>query len=127
MAGLLDIALDKNPGVAEGFLGLLLAERQGRLHLLGPVDNAHALAAAAGRRFQQHRIADLLGRGQGLFKSDNRLDDDRELSAHRRFLASSLEVILSPMTSMTSAGGPMKTSPAAATFSANSAFSERKP
>ena len=43
------------------------------------------------------------------------------------FLASSLLVILSPITSTASTGGPMKTMPAASTALANSAFSERKP
>ena len=41
--------------------------------------------------------------------------------------ASFFEVILSPIASMAPTGGPMKATPAAASASANSARSERKP
>ncbi len=56
---------------------------QRRGHILGPVDGAHTLAATAAGRFQQHRIAHLLRRHQGLFKVDNRFDDDLGPSAYR--------------------------------------------
>ena len=41
--------------------------------------------------------------------------------------AASRELILSPMISMASGGGPIQTSPASVTARAKSAFSEKKP
>ncbi len=41
--------------------------------------------------------------------------------------AASRELILSPMTSMASGGGPIQVSPASVTARAKSAFSEKKP
>ncbi len=48
--------------VAEGALGLALRARQRIGEFGGAVDPAHALAAAASRRLDQHWIADLVGR-----------------------------------------------------------------
>ena len=59
MARLLDIFLDQHAVVAEGALGLALGRRQRLAEMVGVVDLAHALAAAAGARLDQHRIADL--------------------------------------------------------------------
>ena len=47
--------------VAEGADRLALARRQRGLEIVRVFDHAHALAAAAGRGLQQHRVADLVG------------------------------------------------------------------
>nr|GEU28319.1 conserved hypothetical protein [Tanacetum cinerariifolium] len=47
--------------VAKGADRLALARRQRILELRRAVDHAHALAAAAGRRLEQHRVADAVG------------------------------------------------------------------
>ena len=47
--------------VAETVFGLTLARRQGLVKVLGSVDDAHALAAAARAGFNQHRKTDALG------------------------------------------------------------------
>ena len=62
MARLLDIFLDEHAVVAEARLGLGLSTSRSppRTSLRAPGD-AHALAAAAGRRLDHHRIADLVG------------------------------------------------------------------
>ena len=59
MARLLDIFLDQHRVVAEGGLGLAPRAGQRLGEIVGIVDAAHALAAAAGARLDQHRIADL--------------------------------------------------------------------
>ena len=62
--------------VAEGALGIAADAGQRRLDLLRPVDDAHAVAAAAGRRLDRHRITerggdsgDLRGVRQRLFRA----------------------------------------------------------
>ncbi len=66
VAGVLDVTLDENAIVAEGRtrLGTGGAHALGQLALLP--DDAHALAAAAGRRLDHHRQADLAGDGDRL-------------------------------------------------------------
>ena len=58
-----DQLLDKHGAVAERRHGFALASCEGRRHLIGARDCAHAAAAAARYRFQHDRIADLLGDG----------------------------------------------------------------
>jgi hypothetical protein len=57
----LDPALEVERVVAERRLGLGAADLDGRLELPRRADHPHALAAAAGRRLDQHRVADSLG------------------------------------------------------------------
>src|SRR5690606_27313285 len=56
-----DVFLDQDPRVAEGGLALSLGRGEAVGEVLGPVDLLHALAAAAGDRLDQHRIADGVG------------------------------------------------------------------
>jgi hypothetical protein len=56
-----DRLLEVEARVAEGGLGLGRRGRVGILELLGPVHEAHALAAPAGDRLQQHGIAGITG------------------------------------------------------------------
>ncbi len=60
MARLLDVFLDEHPIVGERRLGLVGRRAEALAGLLVVVGDAHALAAAAGRRLDHHRIADLL-------------------------------------------------------------------
>src|SRR5581483_3410390 len=59
VARVLDELLDEDAVVAEARLGLRAGEREALLGLLRRVGDAHALAAAAGRGLDHHRIADL--------------------------------------------------------------------
>ena len=93
VARLLDVALDEHAGVVEGLLRLLAAGGQGRLHVLGLADDAHALAAAAGGRLEQDRVAHLLGDLQGLGLVPDGLDvsgDDRHAGILGQLLAGDL-------------------------------------
>ena len=57
-----DIALQQQRAVAEGRGGLALRGRERAGQVLRALDDAHSAPAAAGRRLDQHRIADLLRR-----------------------------------------------------------------
>jgi hypothetical protein len=59
--------------------------------------------------------------------SDSPLPEDPGTTGTPAAFTVSLARILSPMSEMASAGGPMKTSPASAHARAKSAFSARKP
>jgi hypothetical protein len=60
----LDHALDVERAVAEGSRRLAPRRRHQLPSLVVRPDDAHALAAAAGRRFDQGGVADLAGCGQ---------------------------------------------------------------
>ena len=60
MAGPFEVALAEDGGVAERRLGLASGCRKGVLELVRRPDEAHAATAAAGRRLDQKRKADLL-------------------------------------------------------------------
>ena len=64
MAGPGDIALQQQRAVAEGRGGFALRGRERGRQLLRPLDDAHTAPAAAGRRLDQHRVADLLRCGR---------------------------------------------------------------
>ena len=61
VAGLDDRLLEVHAAVPEGALGLGRRHPVGLLDLVRPGHHAHAAATAAGRRLQQHRVADLAG------------------------------------------------------------------
>ncbi len=56
-----DIFLDEHAGVGKGGARLALGGRERRIEFGVALDLAHALAAAAGHRLDQHRIANLIG------------------------------------------------------------------
>jgi hypothetical protein len=55
------VLLDQHAIVAEAARGLALARRERRREVLRALDHAHALAAAARARLEQHRVADPVG------------------------------------------------------------------
>jgi hypothetical protein len=59
------VALEEDRVVAEGGLGLAARCGQGVLELVGTPDDPHPSAAAAGRRLDEQRVAELLGRALG--------------------------------------------------------------
>src|SRR5207245_11788910 len=61
-----DGLLDVDPGVAKGREGLALRRGERRVELPGLGDQTHPLAAAARRRLEHDRVADLLGVSLGL-------------------------------------------------------------
>ena len=84
VTGSRDQLLDKHRAVAERRQCFALAAGEGRRHLIGASDRAHAAAAAARRRFQHDRIADrfadshgVLGARQGLRAARNDRDAER--------------------------------------------------
>ena len=110
-----DIALAEHAVVAERSLRLTTRGCERLVELRRRPHDAHAAPAAAGRRFDDEREADLArltGRHDGY---------TRRLGAIR--FASSL----SPPARSASGGGPTQTSSAALTASAKSGFSARKP
>ena len=63
VAGALDVALVHEPAVAEGRLGLARRGLDRLRQVAGLAHHAHAAAAAAGARLDQHGVADLVGVG----------------------------------------------------------------
>ena len=121
-----DELLDEHAVVAEARLRLGASARKSFLDLGAAVGDAHTLAAAARRRLDHHRIADLVGDLFGLLV----VLDHAEKAGHGRDLGGGglrLLSILSPMAAIAFGFGPMKTMPALASASANAARSERKP
>ena len=127
VAGALEEPLEDEAVVVERGLGLAAGGGERRsARRSGVADGAHALATAAGRRLDQQRVADPLGR---LDERRVRLvgvvvaGRHRDAEARRELAAAAL----SPMARMASGGGPTQRIPASITRSAKSAFSARKP
>ena len=80
MARIDDEFLDEDAVVAEGGRGFRLRPRKAFRHLAGRMGDAHALAAAAGRRLDHHRIADLVGDLHGMRRVFDDRRDGRERS-----------------------------------------------
>ena len=121
-----EIALEIDRIVAEPGLRLGLRQRQQLGQLGGVARQLHAAPAAAGRRLQQHRIADRARRRLGLADVAHRLGragHDRDAEPPGLALARTL----SPISRICSGDGPMKVKPCSSTAAAKSAFSERKP
>ena len=120
------IFLEQQRVVAEGGFRFALGagDRVGKLSR--GAHNAHPLATATRRSFDQHRIADALGfRTQCLEILGCTVIAGNE--RHAGGLIKRFDSAFEPMTRIASMGGPMKTTPACAQASANSAFSDRKP
>ena len=90
VARLLDVFLDEHPIVGERRLGLIGRRHEAFPRLAVVVGDAHALAAAAGRRLDHHRIADLLGDlhrllgvGEGVQPAGHRADAGLERQLFR--------------------------------------------
>ena len=79
VARVLDELLDEQPVVAKGGSGLRARPLEALAHLVGIPGDAHALAAAARRRLDHHRIADLLGDADRLVG----VLEDAQIARHR--------------------------------------------
>jgi hypothetical protein len=91
--GVLDQAFDEQGVVAEAAAGLAPGGGDGVGEVLGPVHLAHALAAAARRRLEQHRVADLLHgqRERGVVEARAvRAGDDGHARLRHRLLGADL-------------------------------------
>ena len=64
MAGVLQKLFHVDGGVAEGVLGFRAGQGDGVEQLVAAFHHAHAAPAAAGGRFDDHRVADFLGHHQ---------------------------------------------------------------
>ena len=105
--------------------GSARARRAGRASSL---HDPHAAPAAAARRLEDHRIADLARRSPRTavgVVGQRAVGPGHAGHAGRRIAR--LAATLSPMVRMQAALGPMKVSPASSTRSAKPAFSDRKP
>jgi hypothetical protein len=99
-------------------------DRVGETRLV--VDEPHALAAAAGRRLEQHREADLARRrGEGVVVEPRPDEPGTTLTPAAATVA--LAAILSPIASIAATGGPTNTMPCSAQAAASAGFSDRKP
>ena len=106
-----DQALDEQGVVAERAARLAPGRGHGAGEVAGPVHRVHALPAAAGRRLDQHRVADSRG---GLCQLVVREPGPSDPGTTGTPAAATvcLARILSPMASIAAAGGPTKTIPA---------------
>ena len=88
VARILEVALDVDAAVGEVLLALALRRLERALGLVGRRDELHPLAAAAGRRLHDQRVADLVAEPQHLRDRLDRLGrarDDRHAGGlHRR-------------------------------------------
>ena len=127
MARLLDIFLDEHAVVAEARLGFGLRRVEALLDLFAAIGDAHALAAAAGRGLDHHRIADLVGDLRRLLGVLDHARDGQARSRPSPWRQASSNSILSPIASIALTFGPTKVMRALASARAKAAFSERKP
>ena len=126
VAGVQHISLEEQRVIAErgGRLAARTGQRGGQVGRLA--HDPHALAAAAGRRLDQHRIADVVGRGDQVGIGQARPARPGTTGTPNADTAA-FAAILSPIVWIAATGGPMNTMPADCRAAANSAFSERNP
>ena len=113
VARALEVALDEHAVVAEAGQRLAPGRGQRRLEARRRRDDAHPLAAAAGRGLDHHRVAVLAGEGT-ISASAGLGACGAGQDRHAGSRASCLAATLSPISSIASGGGPMKRSPASA-------------
>ena len=77
------VSLEQHAIVAEGRLGLALRGRERRREVLAALDDLHALAAAAGGRLDQHRVADARGLPREQARRPDRRRDNPARAARR--------------------------------------------
>jgi hypothetical protein len=126
MARLHQVFFDQHRAVAEGRLSLPPRRLKRCAEILRPVDAAHALAATARPRLDQHRKAD----GDSPFGQKRSILVVAMIARNHRYpglLHQRLCRILQAHSANGAAEGPMKAIPAASTASAKSAFSDRNP
>ena len=108
VAGAFEESLEDQAVVAEGCLGLAASGGELGREAVGVADRAHALATATGRRLDQERVADPLGRlGQrcvrlvGVVVAGRRRDAEADAASLRA-------AALSPIARIASGGGPIQ-------------------
>ncbi len=120
------VLLDVDGVVAERGAGLRTGDAPGFRQLVGGVGHLHAAAAAAGRRLDQHGVADAAGDGGGL----GQVGDGAVAAGHQRHAQRGHRGLGGDLVAHhadVAAEGPMKASPWSSTISAKPAFSDRKP
>jgi hypothetical protein len=122
--GLLDELLDEDAVVGEAGAASLPAERKPS-RSLGSLAQPHALAAAARRGLDHHRIADLAARSRPPAAVGDRRNGRARRDPGRR--ASFFDSILSPIAAIGVGSGADEDDPASASATAKPRFSERKP
>ena len=104
--------LDVNLAVAEGAQRFARSVAQRGVQILFAIHPAHALAAAARRGFEQHRIAQRPGDCSWLAPDPRWAARCREPPALRRRWPRRRAEVFEPILRIASAGGPIKTIPA---------------
>ncbi len=121
-----DQLFEEEPPIAEGPLGLAPCGGECRRHLLGGGYGPHALAAAPACRLEER--PDSRGAGAALAAASGVSHSAAPgMTGTPAFSAAAREARFSPRVSIACGEGPMNTSPAFATASANAALWERKP
>ena len=104
--GACDVFLQQHAVVAEGGGGLAPAGGQRGVEILGALDPAHALAAAAGHRLDQHRIADAVRLAPASVSAIDPHPDSRASPARRPSCISSLAASFRPIARIAAGGAP---------------------
>ena len=128
VAGPVDEPLDEQRAVAERGRRLAAAALERLGHVAGAVHGAHAAPAAAGRRLEHHRVADLARRLRAASSAvATALGAARARPGCRATGPARGRATLSPNSASASGDGPTNVMPAAAQRRAKAAFSARKP
>ena len=103
--------LDEHGAVAERRRRLAAAALERLGQLLGAVHGAHAAPAAAGRRLEHHRVADLVGGPRRVGRRRHRAGAAGDAPGRRCDAASARAATLSPNRASVSGRGPMNAMP----------------
>ena len=128
--GLHDPALEVDGAVAERGAGFGARGPDRAEQIAGAIDDAHALAAAAGDRLDDQRIADRVGRPPRSRRRARRRRSGCSVpgtTGTPARIAASRAAVLLPISAIASGDGPMNVRPASRQARANAAFSARKP
>ena len=124
---ILEVPLDVDRRVGEIRPALALRGLE-RLHrLVGRPHDLHALAAAAGGRLDDQRIADLRSPSAATSSADPTGSVVPGMIGTPASCMAWRARVFEPISSIAAGGGPIQTSPAASTARANAAFSARNP
>ena len=123
----LEVPLDVDGRVGEVRLAFAPGGLERALGLVGVAHDLQALAAAARRRLDRDRPAELVAEPAHLVGGLDRLGVTPGMIGTPAARIRSRASIFEPIASIASGGGPIQTSPASAQARAKAAFSARKP
>jgi hypothetical protein len=127
VAGILQVFLHVNHGIAKGGHGLGAGQGDGIDQGSLGVDDPHAAPTAPARGLNDDRVADLAGQLEGALLVLVQGPSEPGTQGTPAVCMARMAETLSPMRRMVSGRGPTKMKPLFSTRSAKSAFSDRKP